>query len=416
MNSDYLPRIVDDVLELRMRYHPAILLVGPRATGKTTTAARHARTVLRLDREREASAVRADPDAAIRDREEPILIDEWQIVPSILAAIKRSVDIDPRPGRFLITGSVRGEVDVPLWPGTGRLLKVPMYGLTVGELNRRIPEEPLLDRLSGAEFRSLLDLQSDDLDLRDYAEIALRGGFPEPALRLPPSERALWMDSFLDVLLSRDAAALSTRPNPDLLRRYFEACSANTAGVVTQRTLNQAAGISKATGEGYESLLQQLLVTESLPAWWSNRLKRLTKAPKRYVVQPSLALAALRVDLDGLMRDADLLGRIMDTMVMEHLRADLPRCTSRPRLYHLRTQEGRQEADVVVEYGGGRLFAMEVKATAAPDKGDARHLVWMRDRLGDRFAGGAVLHTGPRAFQLDEGIVALPISALWTSD
>ncbi len=415
MNIDYLPRILDEVLDLRMRHHPAILIVGPRATGKTTTAARHARTVLRLDREGEAAAVRADPDAAIRQLEEPILIDEWQAVPAILGAVKRAVDSEPRPGRFLIAGSVRGTVDTPLWPGTGRLLKVPMYGMTVGERDSRIPAEPFLDKLSGSDPRSLLDQGWDDLDLRDYAGLAIRGGFPEPAIRLPPSEWAPWMDSYLEVLLSRDVTALSARPDPDLLRRYFEAYAVNTAGTVTQQTLNETAGISKATGEGYDSLLQQLVVVESLPAWWSNRLERLTKAPKRYVVEPALALAALRVDLDGLMRDADLIGRILDTLVVAHLRADLPRCASRPRLYHLRTREGRQEVDILVEYGGGHIFALEVKATASPNREDARHILWLRDQIGDRFLGGAVLHTGPAAFELDERVLALPISALWAA-
>jgi len=413
MNTNYRPRIVDEVLDLRMRHHPAILIVGPRATGKTTTAARHARTVLRLDREREAAAVRADPDAAIRQLEEPILIDEWQAVPAILGAVKRAVDSEPRPSRFLIAGSVRGVVDTPLWPGTGRLLKVPMYGMTVGERDSRIPEEPFLDRLSEGNLHSLLDQEWDGLDLRDYAEIAISGGFPEPAIRLPPSERAPWLDSYLEVLLSRDVTALSARPDPDLLRRYFEACAVNTAGAVTQRTLNDTAGITKATGEGYDSLLQQLLVVESLPAWWSNRLKRLTKAPKRYVVEPSLAMAALRMDLDGLMRDGDLIRRILDTLVVAHLRADLPRCASRPRLYHMRTREGRQEVDIIVEYAGGRIFALEVKATASPNKEDARHILWLRNQVGDRFVGGAVLHTGPKAFELDERVAALPISALW---
>src|SRR5215212_6960107 len=113
--------MVDGVLEQRLRHHPAVLLIGPRATGKTTTAARLARTVIRLDERGAAVAVEADPDAALHGLEEPVLIDEWQVVPDVLAAIKRAVDSDPRPGRFIVTGSVRGDVDSPTWPGTGRL-------------------------------------------------------------------------------------------------------------------------------------------------------------------------------------------------------------------------------------------------------------------------------------------------------
>jgi hypothetical protein len=132
------------------------------------------------------------------------------------------------------------------------------------------------------------------------------------------------------------------------------------------------------------------------------------------VVDPSLALAAMRVDLAGLMRDADLLGRALDTLVVAQLRAELPRCESGPRLHHLRQEQGRHEIDIVVEYGAGRVFAIEIKATSAPGRDDARHLGWLRDAIGDRFLGGAVLHCGPRTFELGDKIVAAPIACLWT--
>ena len=413
MTISYTPRILDSVLKQRIRHHPAILIVGPRAAGKTTTAERLANTTIRLDRPGEATALRADPDATIRDLEEPVLIDEWQIVPEVLAAVKRTVDQNPKPGRFLITGSVRGELDSPTWPGTGRLLRIPMYGLTVSEIRESIPDVPLLDRLSEGYLSVLASPRKEQFDLRDYVEIAVRGGFPEPALRLPDSERGPWLDSYLDLLLSRDVEELSAHPESHLLRRYLEAYAANTAGVVSQHTLYSTAGIAKATGERYEDLLQRLLIVETVPAWWTNRLKRLTKAPKRYLVDPSLALAALRVDTMGLLRDGDLLGRILDTLVMSQLRAELPRCDSRARIFHLRQEQGRHEVDIIIEYGGGRIIALEIKATSAPDLRDARHLVWLREELGPRFLGGAVLHTGSRTFDLEEKIFAAPIAAVW---
>src|SRR5207247_2563216 len=142
-----------------------ILVVGPRATGKTTTAARHAATVVRLDQPAEAAAFQADPDAALRGLEEPVLLDEWQAVPGILAAVKRAVDQDPRPGRYLITGSVRAELEGETWPGTGRLLRVPMYGLTARELLGDPTKPAFVDRLVDEGIASL-SLPSDKLDLR----------------------------------------------------------------------------------------------------------------------------------------------------------------------------------------------------------------------------------------------------------
>jgi uncharacterized protein len=413
--ADYLPRLVDPLLEHRLRHHPAILIVGPRACGKTTTAARLARSSIRLDQPAEAAVVRADPDAALRERPEPVLIDEWQIVPEVLGAVKRAVDQEPRPGRYLITGSVRADVDAPTWPGTGRLLRVAMHGLTTREVRRSPPHLPLLDRLAAAGVDALAGAPEETPDLRDYAALAILGGFPEPVLRLPSSERRPWLESYIEQLLTRDVLEASHRRDPDLLRRYFEAYALNTAGAADQETIRAAAGVARATATAYEQLLRNLLVVEAMPAWWTNRLKRLVRAPKRYVVDSSLALGAVRMDLDGLMRDGDLLARALDTFAAAQLRAELACCAASPRLFHLRQEQGRHEVDLIVEYGGGRLFGFEVKATSAPGRHDARHLMWLRDTLGDRFIGGVVLHTGPRSFMLENRIIASPIAGLWSS-
>jgi hypothetical protein len=108
-----------------MASHPAVLVVGPRACGKTTTTTRrHCRSVLRLDVPAQAAVVRADPDAAVRGLDEPVLVDEWQLVPEILGAVKRAVDDDARPGRFVLTGSSQADLSTSGWPATGRGLRL----------------------------------------------------------------------------------------------------------------------------------------------------------------------------------------------------------------------------------------------------------------------------------------------------
>ena len=122
---------------------------------------------------------------------------------------------------------------------------------------------------------------------------------------------------------------------------------------------------------------------------------------------------ALRLDADAILRDADLLGRMLETFVLAQLRGELEVCESRPRLYHLRERDGRREVDLVAELSGGRVVACEIKAGATVRPHDARHLAWLRDQLGDSFVFGAVLHTGRRSFSLGDRIDALPISAIW---
>lgn len=406
--SAYLPRLVDGLVAELLAELPAVLLVGPRATGKTTTAARHASTIVRLDRPAEAAAFRADADAALVDLPEPVLLDEWQEVPAVLAAVKRAVDRDSRPGRFLLTGSVRADLEAETWPGTGRLVRVSMFPLTVAERFGRATR-PLVDRVVDGVG---LEPASTPADLRTYVELALQGGFPE-LQPLSDRGRQLWLESYVDQLLTRDAALVDRGRDPARLRRYLAAYALNSAGLAEDKTLYDAAGIDRRTALAYEGLLTNLQVVESLPAWTSNRLKRLTLAPKRYLVDAALLAGILGLTATAVLRDGDLLGRVLDTFVAAQLRSEAQVAEHRIRLYHLRQEQGRHEVDILAEVGAERIVGIEVKADSAPGRGAARHLAWLRDELGERFLGGVVLHTGPATYSLEDRISAAPIRTLW---
>lgn len=287
-----------------------------------------------------------------------------------------------------------------------------MFGLTVREVLERPTRPAFLDRLA-EEGGDGLTVPAETPDLRGYVELALRSGFPEPALRLSKEARQRWVESYVDQLVTRDAELVDGGRDPVRLRRYFEVLAAHTSEIVEYKTLYDAAGINRRTALAYEDLLRNLLVIESVPAWTANRLKRLTRSPKRYVVDPALATGALGLDEDAVIRDGDLLGRVLDTFVASQLRAELPVCNARPRLYHLRWESGRHEIDILAELGAGRVIAIEVKADAAPRPGSAKHLLWLRDQTGDRFVYGLLLHTGPRTWEVGDRVAAAPISTLW---
>ena len=411
--SKYTPRLLDKRITSLFSELPALLITGPRACGKTTSGRRAATTFVRLDREREATAFRSDPDAALRSLPEPVLLDEWQSVPGVLGAVKRAVDDDFRPGRFILTGSVRDDLVADQWPGTGRLIRLHMYGLTAREQTRNIDGPTFLDRLASADIDAFA-APKNDCDLRDYVSLALRGGFPEAALHMSKSARTAWLDGYLTQLFTRDAPDVDGARDPARLRRYFEVLALNTAGIVNDKTLYDAAGINRNTAVAYERLLENMFVLEPVPAWTSNRLSRLVKGAKRYLVDPSLAATALRLDESAVLRDGDMLGRLIDTFVAAQIRPELDASTSRPRLYHLREKEGRREIDLIAETNGNSIVGIECKATAAPTSSDAKHLGWLRDTVGARFTVGVVFHTGPRPFMLEDRIFALPISTLWS--
>ncbi len=406
---EYQPRLIDPLLDELVGTLPAVMVTGARATGKTTTAVRHAASVLRLDRPAEAAAFAVDPDIALSEYEEPILLDEWQEVPALLGAVKRAVDRESRPGRFLLTGSVRADIEAATWPGTGRVVKVHMAGMAVRELRGDAGGPSFFDRLVSGD----ISIPDRPPNLREYVDLALASGFPEPALGTASAARARWLEGYIDQVLTRDVIELEPRRDPTRLRRYFETYALNSAGIVSDATLLRAAGINRATALAYERLLTDLFVVGAVPAWASNRLRRLSRSAKRYVSDPAVMASTLGIDAHAVLRDADLLGRLLDTFVAAQLRAELPIAARRPRLHHLREEHGRQEIDMIAELGGRDVLAFEVKADAAPAKDAGRHLAWLRDRIGDRFLAGIVFHTGPAPFELSERVTAVPICALW---
>jgi hypothetical protein len=412
----YLPRLVDGYLDDVLKQLPGVLVVGPRATGKTTTIGRRARTVIRLAAGAEAAAFAADPDAALRGLEEPVLLDEWQEVPEVFGAAARAINADPRPSRYLLTGSVRAHLQNRVYAGTGRIVPISMYPMTVKEKRRNTQAPPFLDKVAAGEE---LVVPPDTPDLRGYVELALESGFPVAALLLTGAARDAALEAYIDDLLTHDVEQVEElqgqRRGYDRmrLRRYFEAYAVNSSGVLDDKTLYDAAGVNRETALAYEQLLADLFVAESVPPWSSNRLNRITHRPKRYLIDPALIAAALRLDANGVLRDGDLLGRVLDTFVAAQLRPEVTVSNTKPRLYHLRTKGGRQEVDLLAELGGERVIGIEIKATAAPASDDAKHLAWLREQTGGRFISGVVFHTGPRVYQLSDRIIAAPISTLW---
>lgn len=407
----YLPRLVDPVLREVLEALPAVSLVGPRATGKTTAATRLAASIARIDRPNESAAFRVDADAALSRMDQPALIDEWHLVPDLLGAVKRAVDADGRPGQFLITGSVRPETQ-NTWPATGRLVRLPVFGLTQREIvGSRVPL--FVDRIA-EDVRTLAQSRPSDLTVFDYLGLAEVGGFPAVALQLSSGRaRARWLQSYLHELRTADVKLAGGSPDAGKFQSFLEAMALSSSRIVDQATLQRASGVTKNTAAAYEGLLEAVYFCERLPAWRSDRLDRLATLPKRYVLDTALLMHVWRINADQAARDPHVLGAVLDTFVAAQLRPEIWIKPRPPALMHLRDKGGRHEIDLILELAPGKVAGIEVKATSAPSLDDARHLIWLRDQLGPGFVGGAVLHTGPASFMLSPRIVAAPISSIW---
>lgn len=411
--GDYLPRLADALLDRQIADFPAVMINGPRACGKTTSARRRAVGVVRLDVPGEAALFRSDPDAALTAfPSRPLLLDEWQEVPEVIGAVKRAVDAGAPAGSFVLTGSVQAQLNASTWPGTGRLALIEFGPMSVREQVQQVDRPGLISRVLHDDLAPGTYLAAPDIV--GYINRAFDGGFPDAVLKLPARSRGDWYASYVDQVARRDVRAILSRSDPDRVRRYLEAYALNSAGAANHATIFTAAGVGRKAAESYDDVLGRLYLTSPVPAWATNRLSGLAKGPKRYVNDAAMMAACARLSRDDVLRDGDLLGRLVDTFVYAQLRAEVIAEHPSIRISHLRTDKGRQEIDLVLELGGRRVVGIEVKAGSTPSSDDARHLIWLRDRLGDDFAAGIVLHTGASAFAIDDRVFALPICTLWS--
>ena len=420
--SGYTPRIIDAELDELLPQLPAIALEGAKGVGKTATAKGRARSVHYLDDDRQLEVARADVNRLLTT-DPPVLIDEWQRLPAVWDAVRRAVDTDATPAQFLLTGSASPQAP-PTHSGAGRVVQLRMRPLALAERGMS-PSVRVADLLSGTQPEIV---GATDIVLEDYVTEILAGGFP--ALR-GLSDRALrtQLDGYLARIVDHDFPEMGQQVRrPDTLRRWMEAYAAATSTTATFETIRNAATggqgdkPAKTTTEPYREVLERLWVLDAVPAWLPSRnpLRRLGAAPKHQLVDPGLAARLLGVGADALLsgrgagpavpRDGSLLGSLFESLACLCLRVYAQ--ASEAEVRHLRTKGGEREVDYVLVRDDSRVVALEVKLSATVDDSDVRHLLWLRDQLGDELLDAAVITTGRDAYRRPDGIAVIPAALL----
>ena len=424
---EYQPRVVDIELSYLLDALPAVSIEGPRAVGKTRTAHRLANTVYALDDPETLDEVRANPRLMIRGKP-PILIDEWQRYPASWDIVRRAVDEDFSPGRFILTGSARPEIR-PAHSGAGRIVTLRMWTTTLAE---RRPGRGTVS------LRSMLGRDRPDiagrsgLTVEDYAEEIVAGGFPGWR-HVTGRARSLLVDGYLHRLAEHDFPLSGHRlRNPAAMRRWLTAYAAATAGGASYETIRDAATSgegdksAKSTSIAYRDTLEAMWVLEPLPAWLpvGSHLSRLKRSPKHHLADTALAARLLNATSDTLLSGdaavlaatvgttpggAGLLGALFESMVVHDLRVYAQGADA--RVSHMRTWNDQREVDVIIEHGRG-VLAVEVKLGAEVTGRDTRHLRWLRDRLGPALIDAVVVTTGTEAYRDRKGIAVVPAGLL----
>lgn len=395
------------------------MINGARQTGKSTLARLIAggfpRAELRyLDEAAVRSAAQADPAWFVR-HDGLLVIDEVQRAPDLLLAIKHEVDMDPRPGRFLLTGSARllALQDIPdLLPGRSETIE--LWPLSQGEIGRTADGFINAVFEHGAELK-VAQLKTAESSLRreDYLERALRGGYPEAVRRTDPGRRARFFESYVADLISRDVRQVSEIERPADMRRLVNLVGASMATLASSAAFANHLRLPASTVKRYLDLLELLYVVGRIPAWSTNLTTRAVATPKLMVVDSGLAGHLVGMTVKRARHPTAPVGPIMENFVLGELARQLSWADEPVRLYHYRDRDGH-EVDAILERASGEVVAVEVKAAETVRSEDFRGIQHLRRRLGDQLLAGFVLYAGRQVLPFGERLCALPISALWT--
>ena len=336
----------------------------------------------------------------------PVFIDEVQRAPELLLAIKAAVDRDITPGRFLLTGSANiltaRKVKDAL---TGRMETIPLWPLSQSEIHGGATN--FVDALFASSPPHVAGATAG----RDaFVEIVAAGGYPE-ALQRTGRRRSRWFASYLDTTLDRDLPEISDARKLQEIPRLLRLLAAQTANVLSYRSIATKLDLSHDTVREYVGLLQTIFLVRLLPAWRPGIGAREARAPKAYIVDPGLLVYLLGADERRIAEDDQVTGKTLENFVVIEVLKHADWSQIDTTAHHYRQRE--EEVDLVLESRAGELVAIEVKAATSVARRDIRSMERLRDSIGERFRAGVLVCSCTQTVPLGDRLWAVPISGLW---
>ena len=388
---------------------PVVLIVGPRRAGKTTLVRKMGgtgRTYITLDDQTTLDAAQSDPVGFIRGLDQAI-IDEIQRAPDLLLAIKKTVDEDYRPGRFLLTGSAN-ILTLPRVADSlaGRMETIQMLPLARAEVMGKTPR--FLERLFDGKLKGdQTAIVGDDL-----AKLVLIGGFPEAISRDSERRSQDWARSYLTSVLTRDLRDIADIEKLTELPKFVRLLAEHSGQLVNYSQFGGSINVSHKTGQRYVALLEQVFLVATLQPWYSNALKRIAKTPKLHFLDSGLLATTRGLSFDRVKANRGEFGALLESFVFSEVLKLMTGSDLRLTPYHFRDQQ-MHEVDIVLERDDGMIVGIEVKAAATVKSGDFAGLRTLAEACNDRFAFGVVLYDSADFVPFGDRLAAAPLSSLW---
>lgn len=404
------PRWIESQIIESLSDTPVVMLAGPRQAGKTTLVRQIAQNrnsrYLTLDDPLTLLSAQEDPVGVIRELDCAV-IDEVQRSPQLLLAIKKSVDEDRRPGRFLLTGSA----NLMALPTVADSLAGRMETLSLFPLSQSEIVSSTSNWIDSAFDGRLLINESPALGV-DLIERVLCGGYPDAIARASARRRATWARQYIGSLIQRDVRDVASIEKLDELPRFLEAL-AQTAGQMCNYTqLGGQVGLDGKTASRYIGVFEQMYLLKRIDVWARNRLSRVVKTPKLQFVDSGLLSALLGLSAEEVGQDRTRFGNVLETFVFGELLKHTTTACDDYRLMYYRDAD-KYEVDVVIENVVGQMIGVEIKASATVTEKDLRGLRKLAGLAGNKFKMGVLLYDGTETMPLGERIWAAPLSSLW---
>ncbi len=403
------PRLIKDRLAEAMADTPVVLLAGPRQAGKTTLVRQLADREMRyltLDDEVTLLAAREDPVGMVRSLNRAV-IDEIQRVPQLLLAIKKSVDEDRRPGRFLLTGSANLMVMPAVADSlAGRMETLTLLPLSQSEMHGSSVN--WLDRI----FSGPLPGVATPFVGGDLVETVLRGGYPEVVARSTARRRTAWARQYTDALIKRDVRDVAGIEKLDHLPRFLRALAQMAGQMCNYTQLGGQVGLDGKTAARYIGVFEQMYLLKRVEVWARNRLNRIVKTPKVQFVDSGLLSTLMDLTAEKVQQDRTRFGLVLENFVFAELLKHTTTAEGDFRMLYYRDHD-QIEVDVVIENAAGQLVGVEIKAAATVKESDLRGLKRLRTFARGAFRLGVILYDGIETLPLGDRFWAAPLSTLW---
>lgn len=407
--TQHYARIAEARITEALADTPVVLIAGPRQAGKTTLArqfATHSQRYLTLDDELTLLAAQQDPIGLIRSLDTAI-IDEVQRAPQLLLAIKKTVDEDRRPGRFLLTGSA----NLMALPNAadslaGRMETVSLLPLSQSEINGTTTN--WLD----AAFAGHLPEISKPIVGAALVEAVLRGGYPEAISRTTSRRRTAWARQYIDALIQRDIRDVAHIDRFDQLPRFLRSLAHVSGQMCNYTQLGGQIGLDHKTAAKYTTAFEQMYLLKRVEVWAGNNLSRLVKTPKLQFIDSGLLASLTDFTPIAVEHNQSRFGHVLESFIYAELLKHAASAEGDYQLLYYRDHD-QYEVDLIAENAAGQLIGIEIKAAASVRMNDLRGLKRLASIAPKQFKLGVIFYDGLETLPLGERFWAVPISSLW---